>query len=95
MVPARLERSPKKKPLAKAHALFYKGDKAVSGDESKINVVYGKIQTGFFVGSAPAAKYTPEGEGLAGDGWNIKFSVFGAICTEFNEPLFDAIVNSS
>ena len=29
-----------------------------------------------------AAKYTPEGEGLAGEGWNIKPDVVAAICTE-------------
>ena len=67
--------SPKKKPLAKAHALFYEDLKAVIGDESKINVENGEIQISFFVGSAPAAKYTPEREGLAGEGWNVKFSV--------------------
>ena len=39
-----LEMSPEKKPLAIAHALFYKGLKAVKGDESRIHVVNGKIQ---------------------------------------------------
>ena len=33
----------------------------------KINVVYGKVQIGFFVEGAMAAKFTPE-EGLAGEG---------------------------
>ena len=59
--------SPKRKPLVKAHALFYKGLKAVGGSESKINVVHGNIQISFFVGGAMAAKYTSEGEGLAGE----------------------------
>ena len=49
VVSARLEMSPKKKPLAKGHALFYKGLKEVGGNESKINVVHGKIQISFFV----------------------------------------------
>ena len=37
-VTARLEMSPRMKPLAKAHALFYKGLKSVDGNDSKINV---------------------------------------------------------
>ena len=41
-----------------------------------------------------AAKYTPEGERLAGEGWNIKPDVFTGICTEFSEALFEAVVNS-
>ena len=83
------------KPLAGAHALIYKALKEVGGDESKIHVVYGKIQMSFFVGSATAAKHTPEGEGLAGEGWNIKPDVTAGICTEFSEALFEAVVNSS
>ena len=47
------------------------------------------------VGSAIAAKYTPEGEGLAGEGWNIKPAVIAAICTDFSETFFEAIVKSS
>ena len=65
--------------------MFYKALKEVNGDESKIHVVYGKIQISFFVGSAMAAKYTPEGEGLAGEGWaqsSVRLS-------------FKAVVNSS
>ena len=85
-VTARLEVSPpKKKPLAEAHALFYKGLNAVKGDESQITVVYGKLQISFFVGGAMAANLTPEGEGLADEGWIIKPAVFSAICTEFSE----------
>ena len=38
-ISSRLEMSPKRKPLAKAHALFYKGIEAAGGNESKINVV--------------------------------------------------------
>ena len=41
------------------------------------------------------AKYTLEAEGLAGAGWNIKPHVIAAICTEFSEALFEAVVNSS
>ena len=74
-VSSRLEMSPKRKPLAKAHALFYKGLKEVKGDESKTHVVNGKIQMSFFVGSAMAAKYTPEGEGHARNGWTVKSEV--------------------
>ena len=92
---SRLEICPKRKCLAKAHALFYKGLKKVGGDESKIHVVYGKIQVCFFVRSVMAAKYTPEGEDLARKGWNIKPDVVAGICTEFGEALFEAVVNSS
>ena len=42
-----------------------------------------------------AAKFTPEGEGLADDGWIIKPAVISAICTEFNEALCEAMVKSS
>ena len=94
-VTSRLEMSPKRKPLARAHALFYKGLKEVKGSESKIHVVYGKIQISFIVGSAMAAKYTPEGEGLAGEGWAIKPDIISCICTEFSEALFETAVNSS
>ena len=76
VVSARLDTSPKKKPQAKAHALFSTGVKAVSGNESKINVVCGGFQISFFVGSALAAKYTLEGEGLAGEGWSIKIRCY-------------------
>ena len=80
VVSSRLEKSPRRKPLAKAHALFYKGLKEVGGDESKTYVVYSKIQISFFVGGVMAAKCIPEGEGLAGEGWNIKPDVIAAIC---------------
>ena len=60
--------SPEKKPVAKAHALFYKVLKSMRTDES----MYGKLQISFFVGGAMAAKFTLEGEGLAGEGWDIK-----------------------
>ena len=70
-ISSRLEMSPKRKPLTKAHALFYKGFKTVDGDESTISVVYGKIQISFFVGGAMSAKFSPEGDGLAGEDWNI------------------------
>ena len=41
-ISSRLEMCPKRKPLAKV--LFYKGLKAVGGNEAKIKVVYGKIR---------------------------------------------------
>ena len=62
VVSSRLELSPRRKPLAKAHALFYKGLEEVKGDKSKIHVVYDKIQISFFVGSAMAANCTPDVE---------------------------------
>ena len=50
----------------------------MGGNESKTDVENGKIQNSFFVGSAMAAKYTPEGNGLAGEGWNITPDVIAA-----------------
>ena len=67
----------------------------MGGNESKINVVYGKIQMSFFVGGAMDAQFTPEGEGLAGKGWTIKLEVISAICTEFSEAHLEAVVHSS
>ena len=34
-----------------------------------------------------AAKYIPEGEDLAGEGWDIKSEVIAGIYTGFSEPL--------
>ena len=85
----------REEPLAKAHALFHKGFKEVGVNDSKINVVYGRNQRSFFVGSAIAAQFTPEGEGLAGEGWNLKPDVIAAIWTDFSEAPFEAIVKSS
>ena len=42
-----------------------------------------------------AAKHTPEGEGLAEEGWAIKPDVISGICTEFSEALVEAVKNSS
>ena len=81
--------------MGKAHALFYKGLKEVGRNESKINVAHGKIKISFFVGSATAAKYTLEGDGLAGEGWKIKTDVFAAVFTKFCEDFFEAIVKPS
>ena len=61
MVLERLEISPRRKPLAKAHALFYEDLKEVGGNKSKTKVVYGKIMINFFVGSAIAAKQEKAG----------------------------------
>ena len=94
-VSARLEVCPQKKPLTKAYALFFKELKEVEGDESKIIVVYGKLQISFRVGGDVAAKYTREGEGLTEEGWVINFPVVSAICTEFSDVLFEAKGKSS
>ena len=68
---------------------FFKGLGEMKRDKSKIFVVYGNIQISFFVGSAIFAKCSPEGEGLAGEGWDIINSeVIVGICTEFSEPPF-------
>ena len=48
-ISSRLEIGPTRKPLARAHALFYTGLKEVGGNEFEINVVYGKIQMKLFL----------------------------------------------
>ena len=77
LVKARLEISSQKKPLTKAHALFYKELKAVKADESKISVIYGKLQISFLVGRSLAAT-TLEGEGFADQGWTMNHDIIGA-----------------
>ena len=42
-----------------------------------------------------AAKFTPEGDGLAGGGWNIEPDVISAVCSEFRDALIEAIAKSS
>ena len=64
VVSSRLESSPKRKPLAKAHALFFKGLEEVNGDKSKIHVVYGKIQISFLVGTLLKEKVLQEKDGI-------------------------------
>ena len=49
VVSCRLELSPKRRPLAGAHALFYKGLTEVIRDESKIHVVHGEVQITFLL----------------------------------------------
>ena len=95
LVKARLEISFQKKPLTKAHALFYKGLKAVKAYESKINVIYCKLQISFLIGRGLAARFTPEGEGLADQGWTNNHDILGAICTDYSEALSEAIVKTS
>ena len=50
---------------------FSKASKRWAERNPKINVVRGKIKISFFVGSATPANYSPEGEGLAGEGWSF------------------------
>ena len=85
---SRLESSPNWKSLSKTHVLFFQGLEEVKRDKSKIHVVYGKIQISFFVGSALAARDTPEGERPTWKGRDIMSYVIEGIRTEFSEPLF-------
>ena len=52
------------------------------GKEMKINVVYGKLQNSFFVHASLVTKYTPEGEGLANEGWDPRMEEIQGICSE-------------
>ena len=57
-VKARLRVSPRRRPLAKAQAMFVKGPKEVGGDESKVRALDGKLQKSFFVGGGSCCKNT-------------------------------------
>ena len=70
---ARLEVSPQKKILAKGHCTVFKGLKEMKGDESKVSSV---------VGRDVAANSFREGEGTNNP-------VVSAICTDFNDALFE------
>ena len=61
----------------------------MGGDESNMNVVYGKFQMGFCWLSDGSQIY-PGGRRPHRRGWNIKPEVISALCTEFSEFLFEA-----
>ena len=91
MVSARLEMSPKRKPLAKAHASLHKGPKEVGENESEINVAHGKVQTKlFFLENATAATYVPEGQGSCRKRLESQIRRCSVVLcrTEFGEALF-------
>ena len=67
----------------------------MKGDESKVSTLYGKLQISFHVGRDVAAPNTREFEGRAEEGWIINFPVVSAICTDFNDALFETMVKSS
>ena len=72
---ARLEVSPQRRPLRKAHALCFKELKEMEGDESKVGTFHAKLQISFYVGRDVAAEYTREGEGHGEEGWIINIPV--------------------
>ena len=39
--------------------------------------------------------FTPEGEDLADQGWTVNHDIFGAICTDDSQALFEDIVKTS
>ena len=51
----------------------------MKADESKINVICGKLQISLLIGRGMAAKFTPEGEGLADQEWIINHDIIGDI----------------
>ena len=79
----------------RAHALFYKGLKEVGGDNSQIQVVYGKILNKLLCVKCYGCKtHTLRGR-YCRRRLTIKQDGIGGICTEFSEALFEAVVNSS
>ena len=81
----RLEASPQQKPLKRA----------VKGNEKRINVVHGKLQINFFVGKKLVAKYIPEGEGLANEGWDLRMNEIDGICPDWTASYFEITVKRS
>ena len=47
----------------------------MKADESKINVIYGKLNISFLIVRGLAAKFTPEDEGLADQGWTANHDI--------------------
>ena len=83
----RMEASPQQKPLKRAHAM-----KALTAVKKRINVVHGKLQISFFVDKKLVAKYTPEGEGLANEGWDLWMNEIEGICSDWRASYFELMV---
>ena len=90
-VKARPEVSPQRKPLAEAHALFFKGLKEMKGDESKVRTF---METLNFLlrGERNRSQIYREGQGRAEEGWIVNLPVVSAICTDFSDALFETMV---
>ena len=69
--------------------MFFKALTAVKGNDKKVNVVYGKLQVSFFVDKHLVAEKTPEGEGLASEGWDLRMSEVEPICADWSTLLSD------
>ena len=67
---------------------FAKASKRWEETNPRLNGCPRKIRHVSLFRVATAAKYTPEGEGLAREGWNIKPDVLAGICVELSEALF-------
>ena len=78
LVKARMEISSQKKTLDEGPCLVLQRAESSEGRRVQINVMYGKLQTSFLIGRGLAATFTPEGEGLADQGWTINHDIIGA-----------------
>ena len=87
LVKARLEITPTRNPWRRRTPCFHKGLSAARADESKINVICDKLHISVLIGRNWGAKFTPEGEGLADQGWIINHDIIGAICAVQSEAL--------
>ena len=67
----------------------------MQADEAKINLVFGELQMSFLIVRGLAARFTPESEGFADQGWTVNHNIIGAICTDCSEALFEAILGAS
>ena len=67
----------------------------MGGNEAKVQAVFWNLQISFFAEGELAAKYTREVEGHTDKGWFIEKNVLSIITTDFNDVLFETVVEFS
>ena len=58
-------------------------------------MVHGKLQIFFFMDKNLVAKYIPEGEGLANEGWDLRMKENEGICSDWRASYFEMMVKRS
>ena len=96
-----LEVSPQKRPLSRAPPMFYTDFSDANGDKSKIKTIWGALQVSCHAEVCPtggrelAVKHETEREGHVQEGWKMFPEVLKQVCTDFNETLFDPLLEES
>ena len=67
----------------------------MEGKEKRINVVHGKLQISFLWTKNLVAKCTPEGEGLANEGGDLRMNEIEGICSDWSASYFEIMVKRS